>query len=85
MDISVVIPFLPVLTRIGSPSFRRTFVKYFPWPASLRLSWLVDVMDSTAGNIFQQKKKIRDSGSRVPLSLTGNSMDLITQICESYI
>ena len=47
------------------------------------MSRLVDVMNSTAEKIFQQKK-MRDSSSQVPLSLNRNNIDLITQICESY-
>jgi len=86
MGVSVMIPFLPFLTKLGSSSFRRKVVDCLPWGAAHHVFRLVDDMDHVTFQIYQHKKKLMGGleGFEGPSSSVGDGQDLITQLCEHY-
>lgn len=86
-EISIITPFLHILQRIGPPSFRRLVVTMVPIPAVQRFKTIIDVMYSTAIEIFEEKK---NTVSKVVSESTGDDFmeelkDVMSLTCEVCI
>lgn len=57
-DIALIIPLLPFLVKVGPTWFRRLVAEYIPIPAVQRLRAIIDTMENTTGEIYENH--IRD-------------------------
>jgi len=72
-------PFLPILTKIGSASFRRRVVQAIPSHNVKRMAQVVDDMDHTASEVFNRKKEILSGEvAESTEGLVGEGKDLLT-------
>lgn len=82
-DVSIITPFLHILMKLGPASLRRFMINMIPLPAVQTLKTVVNLMDSTAKDIFGKKKDtilrlLADPDAKVEDELK----DVMSLMCE---
>ncbi|KAG6847206.1 hypothetical protein H0H93_009509 [Arthromyces matolae] len=78
--------FLPILVKIGSPKFRRWFVDHLPIKRLRDLRDIVDSMDRTMVEIFEDKKRVLQEATEDGAALKEkieNPKDLISILIKA--
>ena len=74
--------FVPSLSRIGTPKFRRSVVELIPWKAVQDFIKIVDVMYNTSVGIFESKKKALAEGDEALATQISQGKDIMSILCE---
>jgi cytochrome P450 len=69
---------LPLVSRFGSPSFRRFLINILPWKDLHQLRDMIDYMDQVATEIYEAKKLALDQGDEAVAQQIGRGKDLIS-------
>ena len=73
--------FLPYVSNIGPPGFRRFFVKLLPFRKVQKVREIVDILDKTSVDIFQAKKAALQQGDGALLKQVGHGKDIMSILC----
>ena len=69
---------LPLVSEIGSPSFRRFIVNLLPWKDLHQMRDMVDYMYDIATGIYENKKHAFEKGDEAVTQQIGRGKDLIS-------
>ena len=69
---------LPLVSEIGSPSFRRFIVNLLPWKDVHQIRDIVDYMYDIATGIYEKKKQAFEQGDEAVTQQIGGGNDLIS-------
>lgn len=75
---------VPLLVKIGPPSFRRWVLQFSPPGAVQELTDVVNQIESSTTGILREKKKALDAGDAVVHDQVGKGKDILSILCESY-
>ncbi|KAI0070120.1 cytochrome P450 [Panus rudis PR-1116 ss-1] len=75
--------FLPFLTKIGSPSFRRRILELIPSQRLQRTKEISDALDKTSRMILQQKKQALAQGDEAVSRQVGEGKDIISVLLRA--
>lgn len=70
------LPLLPLLTRIGSESFRRWVVEHIPIKSIQDVKRLIDIIDDNGREILDDRLQALASEG------TDSHVDILTQLCK---
>ena len=70
--------YLSILTKIGSPRFRRFIVDHLPFKNAKRLRDIVDTMYETSIVILQAKERALQEGGEAVMKQIGKGQDVIS-------
>ena len=84
-QLSILRQFLPQLNSIGTAKFQRWVVDRLPLKRVQRLKEIVDVMDRTSTEVFEQKKKALQAGDEAVTKQVGEGKDIMSILCEFSI
>lgn len=70
--------------NIGSPAFRRRVLELIPNKRIQRVRELVDIMDQTTRQIWENKKAAFAKGDEAVLQQVGEGKDIVSKLCESF-
>ena len=73
------------LLKIGTPKFRRFIMNILPWKNLHTLRDIVDVIDSTAVEIFEEKKKALEEGDEAVTQQFGRGNDIMSILSAYYL
>jgi hypothetical protein len=79
--LSLTFPSLPLVTKLGSPSFRGFLVKFLPFSSIQKLRQMVDVLHTSSINILEGKKSALRNGDENLLAQVGRGKDLMSILC----
>jgi hypothetical protein len=69
--------------KIGTPKFRRIVMDILPWKNLHEMRDIVDILDTTAIEIFEEKKKALEEGDEAVTQQIGNGNDIMS-ILSAY-
>lgn len=75
--------FLPWIVKMGPASLRRKIGKLIPWKDLHRIFDLVDIMDATSREIYDQKKEALAKGDDAVLQQVGMGKDIMSILRKS--
>jgi hypothetical protein len=82
--ISIRTYFLSTLVKLGPPRFRRFLVDLLPFKNARRLRDIIDILDNTAKEILEVKKRAIQEGDDAIAEQVGHGKDIISVLCMCY-
>ncbi|THH05492.1 hypothetical protein EW146_g9889 [Bondarzewia mesenterica] len=79
----IALEFLPWLMRIGTSAFRRAVAEKTPWEDVQRLINVLDIMDKTSREIFENKKIALEKGDQAVVHQIGEGKDIISVLMKA--
>ena len=73
---------LPYLVKLGTPHLRRKFMELVPSKLLQQDREIVDTMDRTSKEIFEEKKKALRKGEDAVVKQVGMGKDIMSVLCE---
>ncbi|KAJ3786493.1 cytochrome P450 [Lentinula aff. detonsa] len=73
---------LPLVSNIGTPSFRRFVVNILPWKNLHQMRDITDYMRQVATDIFVEKKRALEAGDEAVRNQTGRGKDIISVLMK---
>ncbi|KAI0072596.1 cytochrome P450 [Panus rudis PR-1116 ss-1] len=83
LPLAVLTQFLPIATKIGTPSFRRRVVELFPNKFVQRSREISDAFYQTSRTILQQKKKALAEGDEAVSKQVGEGKDIMSVLLRA--
>ncbi|KAF9815150.1 hypothetical protein IEO21_04768 [Rhodonia placenta] len=74
---------LPYVVNIGSPAFRRRVLELIPNKRIQRVRELVDIMDQTTRQIWENKKAAFAKGDEAVLQQVGEGKDIVSKLLQA--
>jgi hypothetical protein len=74
---------MPSFVKLGTPGFRRLLLKLVPHKSVRRTRDIVDIMDKTSVEIFEQKRRALEQGDQAVLQQVGRGKDIMSILCRS--
>jgi hypothetical protein len=71
--------------KIGAPKFRRLIMNILPWKNLHELRDVVDVLNKTAIEIFEKKKKALEEGDEAVTQQIGKGKDIMSILSAYYL
>lgn len=75
---------LPLVSGIGSASFRRWVVNTFPWKNLHDVRDIADILYNTSVNIFESKKEAIEDGDKGHTNHVGQGKDIMSILSEYF-
>ena len=75
---------VPLLVKIGPPSFRRWILQFSPPGAVRELTDVVNQIESSTTGILRQKKKALDAGDAAVHSQVGKGKDILSVLRKLF-
>lgn len=74
--------FIPLLVKLGPAGFRRFLLDIAPSPDLRKVKSVVDVMEGTSMEIFEQKVSALKQGDEMILRQVGEGKDVMSILCQ---
>ena len=68
----------PLVTRLGTPKFRRFIMDLLPWKTLHQLRDITDVMHDTSVEIVKSKKRALEDGEEAVAGQIGEGKDILS-------
>jgi hypothetical protein len=72
---------IPIVSKIGTPRFRRAIVDLIPSEVIKRLRDIVDIFHETSVEILESKKEALRKGDKALAAQIGQGKDVISILC----
>ncbi|THH11078.1 hypothetical protein EW146_g8172 [Bondarzewia mesenterica] len=79
----IALEFLPWLMRTGTSAFRRAVAEKTPWEDVQRLVNIVDIMDNTSREVFENKKTALEKGDEAVVHQIGEGKDIMSVLLKA--
>jgi len=81
--VSIYRAILPIVMKIGTPSFRRRITELLPSKAIQRAREISDVLDTQSRKIFEEKKLSMKQGDEAVLRQIGEGKDILSRLMQA--
>lgn len=79
--IMIIGQFLPWAVKVGNAAFRRAIAEAIPEKTIRQLVNIVNIMDTTANEVFEIKKTALNKGDEAMLAQIGEGKDIMSILC----
>ncbi|KAF8072005.1 cytochrome P450 [Lyophyllum atratum] len=76
---------LPLLVKIGTPSFRRSIMELLPFKNLHRVKDIVDIMEKTSVDILDGKKRALEEGDTAVMNQIGQGKDIMSILMKANL
>lgn len=84
-SVNLIRQFLPWVSKIGTPGFRRWFAQTIPFKRLHRLIELSDIMDKKSKEILNSKKVALEKGDDAVIHQVGEGRDIMSILRKHFI
>jgi hypothetical protein len=72
----------PKLKKLGTPAFQRWLAERWPNPHVKKAIHVIDTLEKTSRQIFQQKKIALEDGDEAVMHQIGEGKDIMSRLCK---